>query len=333
MVNARSFLFAFKYNHREAFVLEFSHLKIRVLGGGKGQEVVSEIVSPYSFADLWDYDELCCKIQTMQNCDVLYIFNENHPIMVLKRYANDDWRLEELEIKNGPFMAMNTEDVIINSSDVSGNVVLKASDNIFKDTDVGRLIRLRIYDDETKIWSANINVKTDDIYISDNKYYQALNDGETGNVKPVHSEGFRSDGNVKWKYLHDGLGVAKVSEFISSKEVKADVLSRLPDAIKDGTKCWEFGVLHKGDKYPKSGAFYRNRLAFLINTSKGPLVCLSVNGDYNNFADMEYGDVTAETAISVPVLSDEFNDGKWLYAGASLFVGTGSGEFLHYPLT
>jgi hypothetical protein len=54
---------------------------------------------------------------------------------------------------------------------------------------------------------------------------------------------------------------------------------------------------------------------------------LSCSGDYNNFEDMEFGEATAETAITVPVLNTEFNEGKWLYSGDVLFVGTGASEF------
>ena len=35
MVNARSFLFPFKYSHRVAYVIEFSHKKIRMYAQGK----------------------------------------------------------------------------------------------------------------------------------------------------------------------------------------------------------------------------------------------------------------------------------------------------------
>lgn len=73
--------------------------------------------------------------------------------------------------------------------------------------------------------------------------------------------------------------------------------------------------------------FFRNRFAFLVNTDTGPNVCLSYSGDYNNFADMECGEATAETAITVPVLNTEFNEGKWIYARDVLFVGTGASEF------
>ena len=348
MSNARSFLFPFRYSNKVAYVVEFSHRKIRLYAKKSlvttfGVETTDEgiesradfssyppleIESPYSFDDLWDSEELCCKIQTIQHSDVLYIFNEKYPIMTLKRYSNIDWRLEELELKNGPFLAMNTGDILIKCDEnLNDETQLTASDELFVETDVGRLIRLRIYDDDTLPWASNISVEKDAIYRSDNKYYLALDAGTTGTVKPVHSEGTRSDGKVRWKFLHDGLGVVKISEFIDAKNVKAKVCKRLPEAIREGTLYWEFGMLHAGSSYPISGAFFRNRFAFLINTETGPNVCLSCIGDYNNFEDMEFGEATAETAITVPVLNTEFNEGKWLYSGDVLFVGTGASEF------
>ncbi len=345
MSNAKSFLFPFKYSHRVAYVVEFSHLKIRLFAQREllRTHVIStsdaddsepdeafppfELASPYTYSDLWDDDELCCKIQTIQHSDIMYIFNANHPIMLLKRYANDDWRLEELELRNGPFLSMNTSEIMIQVTEKTGLTQLIASDDVFTQTDVGRLVRLRVLDDDTKPWSAGVNVSALEIRSSDNKYYMAVGTGQTGSIKPVHSEGTRSDGSVSWQYVHDGIGIVKITEFTDAQHVSAQVISRLPDALEDGTVCWELGMIHQGTSYPISGAFFRNRFAFLINSETGPNVCLSCSGDYNNFADMDCGEATAETAITVPVLSTEFNEGKWIYARDALFVGTGAAEF------
>ncbi|MBR2273254.1 MAG: hypothetical protein IJ864_00235 [Alphaproteobacteria bacterium] len=289
--------------------------------------LILNLDSPYSFEDLWDDEELCFKLQTIQNADVLYIFSEKHPIKVLKRYSRTDWRLEDLEIVNGPFEAMNSTDISLQADGVNGVVTIAADGDVFTDSDVGRLVRLRGYDGNIKIWSAGISVSNGEIVASDNKYFQAQNSGTTGTKKPVHGEGIRSDGGVRWLYLHDGSGIVKITAVNSARGVQAEVLKRLPDAVCEGTVYWELGLLHTGVNYPKSGAFFRNRFAFLINTDTGPKVCLSVVGDYNNFADMSYGETTAESAITVPVLNTEFNEGKWLYAGEVLFVGTGAAEF------
>ena len=368
MVNARSFLVGFRYSHKVAYVVEFSHLTIRlyykrallteaplgpsVVVPSLGEEeeddeplninvgVVTpeifdeddldngfEIATPYTYEDLWDDDELCFKLQTIQHSDVMYIFSEKHPIMVLKRYANNNWRLEELELKGGPFLAMNTENTMLTSDGVTGTVQIAADQNLFAATDVGRLIRLRAYDDNCLMWAAGINITGNTIYVSDNKYYLAMGSGASGTRKPVHTEGIRSDGNVRWKYLGVGIGVVKITAVNDAMHVTAEVIERLPEGAVNGTVFWELGLIHQGATYPKSGAFFRNRFCFLINTETGPKVCLSAVGDYNNFADTEYGEATAETAITVPVLNTEFNEGKWLFADDVLFVGTGAAEF------
>lgn len=362
MVSTRAFLVPFKYSQKLAYVLEFSHQKLRIYkqSGIVGEEATEDdapdnryfminsnrviedgngwslsedndndlmIVTPYTYDDLWDNDELCFKLQTIQNGDVLYIFSESYPIKVLKRYSDTNWVLSNLELTGGPFMAMNSTEITLTAANVVGNIALTASDDVFSETDVGRLIRLRGYDDNIKVWSAGMAVDVNDVFYSDNKYYQAQNAGTSGTKKPVHTEGIRSDGEIRWLYLHDGTGIVKVITYTDAQHVVVKVMTRLPDAVTSGTVYWEFGLLHGGGNYPKSGAFFRNRFAFLVNTEEGPKVCLSFTGDYNNFNDLEYGEATAESAITVPVLNTEFNEGKWLFAGDVLFVGTGTAEF------
>ncbi len=382
MVNMKSLLVPFKYSHKVAYVVEFSHLKIRLyaqgtqvlLGGnhdfenfqtgvktsGIGSVDISfdnlldeaslqnvgndepmvltsaleeplVIETPYSYDDLWNEDELCWNVQTIQYGDILYIFHKKYPIMMLKRYSNIDWRLEELPLLNGPFGEVNITETIISCADVNGDengiVNLVATSAVFDANDEGRLMRFRSPETNMVVWAAEISVTEGEICYSDNKYYEAMNDGTTGATKPVHEVGMKHDGGVNWKYLHDGWGVVKIVEFVSSTTVKAKVLRRLPNTMSEGTAYWQKGLLHKGVPYPISGAFFRNRFAFLLNTETGAKVCFSANGDYNNFSDIELGETTAETAIVVPVLSNEFNEGKWLFAGDVLFVGTGAGEF------
>lgn len=360
MVSARSFLVAFKFSQKLSYMVEFSHHKLRIFAddGAVYQENVGQgennhwvfqayytngeslkavagdnhtdlvIETPYAYDDLWDDEELCFKLQTIQHSDVLYIFSEKYPIMVLKRYSPTDWRLENLELVGGPFEAMNTGDTTMFASAVEGeDIRVYASDDVFSVTDEGRLLRLRGYDINALVWTPDLEVSAGYVAVSDNKYYEALSAGSCGQKKPVHSEGVRSDGVVLWKYLHAGSGVVKITEFISATEVKAKVLSRLPKAALSHTAYWELGLLHSRENYPKSGAFFRNRFAFLVNTKEGPKVCLSAVGDYNNFADLDCGEATAETAITVPVLNTEFNEGKWIFAGDVLFVGTGTAEF------
>lgn len=324
----RTQLTKFNVGGAKGYVIEFGDGYIRIFYDHaplkKGDEVV-EIAAPYTQTDIWNEELKCYNLQFLQIGDVLYIFYPKY-MKRLCRYPNDDWRLEDWEIINGPWQNVNTDDVTVTASGSEGEIVLTASANLFVEKDVGRLLRLTMVNDETTPWQADFQVSKSAVYTSDGKYYEAMNEGTTGNIKPVHSVGTKSDGVVVWKYLHDGSGIVKISEFVSATEVKANVVSFLPKDMT--TSYFEFGLIYPGENYPMSGCFYKNRLWLLIDTNDGLKACGSYSGDFNNFADKEYGEVVAEAAVTVPVNSQEYNQGRWIAAADALFVGTSSGEFV-----
>lgn len=61
-----------------------------------------EVTTPYAEADL-------PRIKTAQSADVLFIAQPDHAPATLSRYAHDDWRLEDFDFKNGPFMPQNRD--------------------------------------------------------------------------------------------------------------------------------------------------------------------------------------------------------------------------------
>ena len=329
MSSGKVFLRKFKFSSNTAFILEFGNKYIRFYAN-HGQLLDSngfayEIESPYSLEDLWDADEQVCKLQITQNADVLYLWHKKY-MKTLTRYGNNDWRLEDFELLNGPWGAINTDDnLILTASGETGEIKITASGDVFNKDDLGRLVRINIYNDDTGVWVTNKSVKAGDIRKSDGNYYQAVADGTTGTDKPAHTEGSRSDGTVKWEYLHSGYGTAKITEYISETEVKAEVKLRMPKDI--ASQSWELGEIYPAAGYPISGAFWRNRLALLMNTPTGLKCFISQNDDFNNFSDKDASEVVATCAVTVPILSNEYNEGRWLSAGEVLFVGTNNGEF------
>ncbi len=323
----RFFLKKFKFSGNTAFVLEFGHEYIRFYAN-HGQvwkdSAVYEIKTPYTLDDLWDAEQEVCRLQVTQNADVLYLWHPKY-MKTLTRYGNTDWRLEDFELKNGPWDNMNTTDITIGASATVGTVTLTASGDVFSSSDVGRLIRLNLVNDTTTPWSASKSVSASGVYTSDGHWYQAQGAGTTGSSKPVHTEGTRSDGGVTWAYLHSGYGIAEITGVTDGKTATAHVVSRLPDGIK--TANWELGVFYPGAEYPVAGTFFRNRLVLLANTAQGLKCFFSKTDDFDNFADKDFGEVLAENAFTVPILSDEYNEARWVSAGDVLFVGSNNGEF------
>lgn len=92
-------LLPFSFSVRQSFVLEFTHQKMRVFFGdgivlGSGGSVL-EVVTPYEAEDLPN-------LNWAQLGDWLYITDGRHTPRVVKRFANDDWRIEDLVFNNKP---------------------------------------------------------------------------------------------------------------------------------------------------------------------------------------------------------------------------------------
>lgn len=325
---SRTFIKKFKFSSNTAFILEFGHKYIRFYAN-HGQVLsgtaVYEVATPYTLDDLWDEQEKVCALQIIQNADVLYLFHKKY-MKTLTRYGNTDWRLADFNLVNGPWENINTTNIEVSAAGTIGDVKVTATGDVFDSSrDIGRLMRLNAYNDNTLPWAASKTVSSGDIYTSDGKYYQATSNGTTGSVKPVHTEGTRSDGAVSWKYIHAGYGVIKIKAVENAYTATATVINELPKNMS--TPNWEWGVFHKKSEFPISGTFWRNRLALLANTSTGLKVFLSKSDDFNNFGDKEQGEVLAECAVTAPILSEQYNEGKWLSSGDVLFVGTNNGEF------
>lgn len=279
------------------------------------------VVTPYLEDDLND-------LQFAQNGDVLYIFHKDYPTKTLSRYGNTDWRLEDFEFKSGPWSNVNTSETTLTISRTTDTARVKASAPVFTEKDVNRLIRLTVVDDTNTAWQAEKDVSSGDILYSDNKYYKAKSSGKTGTVKPVHSEGTRSDGSILFEYMHAGYGQGKISRYISETEVDVEIDGNMPETlVNKPTDYWELGLIYGGSENPMCGTFFRGRFCFMINDNGIPKVCLSCSDDYNNFADKDYGEVLATNAITVPITNAKYNAGRWLNSSNVLFVGTSSGEF------
>lgn len=253
-------LLKFSFSADQNYVLEFGDLYIRIYRDGaqlaSGGSPV-EVVTPYATADL-------DRLRFVQSADVMTLVHPDHAPRELRRYAEDDWRLTVFNFQNGPFKDLNTNvSEMIWASAATGEVTIYASADIFTADHVGALLYLESRNlTAVPPWEGNKQIAYDGANPygekrrnADGNVYrcvtnQAAGAGEeirTGNIEPTHTKGVASDGDgnaitagtttyaeragVAWEYLHSGFGILHITDYVSPTEVRAEVISRLPDSV------------------------------------------------------------------------------------------------------
>lgn len=215
--------------------------------------------------------------------------------------------------------------------------------SLYTDTDViGRKIKIWANFRDTVIspWWQDREVSGGDIVFSNNHYYLAeVPEGtklKTGNVQPSHTEGVRSDGSVKWRYLHSGSAVATVTSVDSDTSLKAIIegsgyLPMTDKYVIGGTYLFpniQWSIIGYKNTYPSDIYLFQNRLGLIINTyGYGAWNCLSCSDDYFNFATEQNGQ-QLDTSALINLIPDNA-DGKinWVIPASQLYMGGYSGEF------
>lgn len=147
--NKKAVLIPFTYSTDQNYIVEITAGRCRFYKDG--DIVRDDNGSPYSIENFFvDKDlEDAAKIKYTQSADVLFIVHPEHAPMTLTRYGELDWRFERMDITGGPFdeytYNSGTSNVTVQSSDITGNVTLTASKNIFNANDVNTLFAVTHY--------------------------------------------------------------------------------------------------------------------------------------------------------------------------------------------
>ena len=294
---------------------------------GGAADVPYEIASPYSAAALLGSNGEF-NLDYVQSGDVIYIMDRTGTLAPrkLSRSAATSWAFTEFAPDDGPWLDLNATATTIYSSAATGTVTLTASTSIFTAADVGSLIRL---DQEnltaTAAWEAATSYTSGDFVRSEGKEYLSGTTASSGTSIPAHTSGTVSDGGVDWTYTSSGYGIARITAQ-SGTTATATVLTRFPQTVVGSgntTTFWRRGAWSERNGYPTCATFFRERLAL----GQGQNVNLSVSSGFESFAIDSFGEVLAESAISVTIQSSEANEVLSLTEGTVLAVSTVGAEF------
>ncbi len=132
-------LFSFQFSISQAYLLEFGENYVRFFYNR--QSIVDEENNPIEIETPYLEDDLD-SLYFAQSGDVLYISHPLYPLRTIIRYDLTDWRTQEVNLVDGPYLPLNTTDISLTPSGTTGTVILTASEDLFCETDVGRAVRI-----------------------------------------------------------------------------------------------------------------------------------------------------------------------------------------------
>lgn len=363
-----SLMIRFSRSQTESYILEFSNHSLRFwFNGGLVMNNASAytIATPYASADLYNADGTPAVVAA-ESIDELFLAHPDYPPQVLSYFGATNWTIAPLVNTDGPWQDGNPTQTLTvyatGSTAIGSTVTLTASSALFQAGHVGSLFRLHQQDLTTiKPWQPGQQtpvIANGVLRRSGFCTYKAVSVAagttptggttllfvQTGGVTLIHTAGNAWDGDqtttidpigsgtyystgVEWAYQDCGYGVIQITSYSNATTVTGTVLRTLPAAVigsSNASWIWEMGAWNAVNGYPNCVTFFRQRLTF----GGSNRLWMSVVGDYANFADMDFGEVLADSAITVEVVSEQNNNILALSAADTMLVCTEGGEFL-----
>lgn len=144
-------------------------------------------------------------------------------------------------------------------------------------------------------------------------------------IKPGVTSGTCNADLTAMPYVYEG--VLQITEVISGFKAKAHVLEELGAAEETDNFFW--GAWSKDFGYPKTIAFFQDRLCFGGSKAQPYMLWMSRSGDYGNFSvEKASGTVTDDSAVAAGLLSRKQFQIKHLLASTDLVILTAGNEWI-----
>jgi hypothetical protein len=338
-------LIPFSFNTEQTYIIELGDKYARFHRDGITIEdggVPVEVVTPYGEADLF-------KVKYVQSADVLTLVHPDHQPRQLKRFSESNWQLDKYVSELGPYQEQNVDESIVVSTEFFGQGSageMTATGDIFTPSMVGTLVELKqVSTGNVRAWQNRASVDVGARAYVDERTYEAveLSAGAentlTGDNTPAHTEGEQWDGprstvqgitdtlGVKWKYLHSGFGVVRITGFIDSRTVTMRVVKQLPESVKeDGTYRWSLSAWDDSRGWPGTASYYQQRLVLAGSRSDPQTFWMSEAGIFNGFETSF--PIEADDGITFTLASRQVNEIRHLVPLGSLLALTSGAEWL-----
>lgn len=330
----KSMLYKFEFSVELNYLLEIGAHYIRIWKDGTYIGV--EMETPFESSDL-------PSLRFVQSIDVIYICSGRYPVKKLARYSEMNWTLTDVDWTLMAYGDINLVDANkILPSATTGAITLTASADTFDAKRIGDSLKIDQYVDGASAsigassagefysgaigvgktwkiithgtWSGTVSVQrsTDNgatwkklrTYTSNSDY----NPTESGDVDEYSlmrikiNLGSGSCNADLSAYPYNHTGYVKITAVTSAITATGVVTQTLGSA--EATADWYWAAWSETNGYPKSAAFFQDRLCFGGCRKYPQRVWMSRSGDYENFSiEKESGTVTDDSAITADLLS------------------------------
>lgn len=287
-----------------------------------------------------------------QTQDLLYVFHADYQPRKITRTSHTAWTVSAVEFTRGPFRQQNTNASISLRTSTAGEdnqdgagagghtpgttiTLLAVGGDVFTADMVGMLIELTEEDGASvPVWEAGKTYPLDaDLRWGGNVYKvteknAGISNG--GDQPPTHLEGEAWDGSdnagagkFKYKYLHSGVGIVKITGYTDARTVTATVVTYLPAVMQAGSWKWALGAWNDYHGWPSVATFHQRRLWAAATVTDPNSFWASAD---DSFEEFEAGPDDTD-AIAYRLVSDQVNAIRWIVPGKRVGIGTAGGEF------
>ena len=349
-------LIPFAFSTVQTYALEFGDYYMRVHKDGAqvvypaghasaGQPV--EIATPYPASAM-------ASLKYTQSADVLTVCHQDYAPRQFSRYDHHDWRMSEYVPAEGPFKDVAFDKAVtVTASAATGSITITSTADIFAAGNVGNLLYLEQASSDTPAWQgakqmSDTGASPDDrlcrsngkVYIADDNPVVGGQAYWTGTTAPSHDEGIEQDGTgtyygaspagpmgVKWRYLHSGYGIVRITGVTDARTATATVIRRLPDAVVSaGTYKYAHAAWSSIEGYPGTVGYYQQRMVFGATKQQPQTLWMTKVGDFKSFGKST--PLVDDDAITRSLVSRQVNEIRHILPLDSLLVLTSGGEWL-----
>jgi hypothetical protein len=334
-------LFSWNRPDGEGLVLEFGELYARVwTARGAVIETTPGSGTPYEFAHGYSASDLA-GLRIKQVGDIGFITSRYGLLATqIQRRADNDWTAAVQALKNGPWLAENSDETqTLTFTSLGGGSwqidCTGASWTHWSVAHIGAQILARPPGGGPglKTWAPNTAYVAGENIISVGRIYATTAGGTTGNTPPSHEAGEVSDGVVLWDFQHDGATAFQITAFTSPTQVIATALGVPPFVTGTATPNWSDQAISDAEGYPTALVAVREERLALAATLKRPDVIefSRTAGFTPAFADFKPGlgtGLTVDDDACRVQLGDNRARIVWMIEGIVFAVGTTDAEWV-----